>query len=269
MTRNFYGSLRITDSDENDGMGMRRTLTHGVIVHGEQLLDPQNHNTPSTYYCPGTAAGAVLESPDNSPRRVGLLGLGAGTLLYYGRSGDTYRVYEINPTIVTVARNQFYFLHDSQARVEIVPGDARLSLEQEPPQQYDVLVLDAFSGDAIPVHLLTLEAFATYFRHLKPSGILALHVSNEYLDLVPVVERAARHYGKLAVRYMYSNEENDTVCSKADWILVTDPGNRAALPEFDESDVLKATTPGRPWTDDYSSLWGIIQRSADTTKDTD
>jgi SAM-dependent methyltransferase len=191
---------------------------------------------------------------------VGVIGLGAGTLTTYGRPIDHYTVYDINPLVLKIAQNDFRFLRECMAKKEIVLGDARLSLEQEQSKQFDVLAVDAFSGDAIPVHLLTREAFKLYWRHLKPDGVLAVHVSNRYLQLAPVVALAAAEDGKQAM--MISNEDDDkTEVTAADWVLVT------SRPGFFEQKEIKAAVdpkippvPGlRTWTDDYSNLFKILR----------
>src|SRR5207248_4401523 len=165
----------------------------GTIVHGKQFLDPDRRGLPTSYYGPRSGIGlALLDARAHGPLRVGVVGPGAGTLAAYGRAGDVFRFYDINSGVVELARSEFTFLKDSPAKVEVALGDARLSLERERPQNFDVLALDAFSSDAIPVHLLTVEAFKTYLRHLKPGGVLAVHISNRYLDLVPVVQQAGR-----------------------------------------------------------------------------
>ena len=190
--RNFYGGLHIRDTVAEDTDEPVRRLTHGTITHGEQFLNPKLADQPTTYYGPNTGIGRTIYQEDlKGPLRVGLIGLGAGTLAAYGRNGDYYHFYDINPLVVWLAKMQFTFLKDCKARVEISLGDARLSLEREPPQDFDVLAVDAFSGDSIPVHLLTREAFALYFYHLKPDGVLAVHVSNKHLDLKPVVALGA------------------------------------------------------------------------------
>jgi len=191
--------------------------------------------------------------------RVGIIGLGTGTLAIYGKQGDSYRFYEINDLVVKVAQTDFTFLRDSGAKVEIVIGDGRLELEREPSQDFDVLAVDAFSGDSIPVHLLTKEAFATYFRHLKPNGILAVHVSNRFLDLQSVVERLSAFLHKEAtVIHSYSNRDDRTI--EAIWVLVA--GDRSL------SDKLRTKSVSTPvaakagadiWTDDYSNLFRALK----------
>jgi hypothetical protein len=257
MARNFYGTLRVKDTG-GDSEAMRR-LMHGVIMHGEQHLAPAKRNTPTTYYGPGSGIGIAIESSRTpAPMRVGVVGLGAGTLAVYGRTGDIYRFYEINPEIIDVARTEFTFLNDSSAKIETVLGDARLALEREQPQQYDVLAIDAFSSDSIPVHLITKEAMAVYLRHMKPDGILAFHVTNRFLQLAPVVKRIADEY-KLHVA-LISDEADDNDLAKTDWILVSrNPGqlarDRIAKASSDITEI-----PGlRLWTDDFNNLFQILK----------
>ena len=169
-----------------------RTLVHGTITHGLQFLAPDRRRFPTTYYGRQSGVGLAILNTRHSAQRVGVIGLGAATLASYGRPGDYYRFYEINPLVIEVARKQFTYLSDCPAKVDVVLGDARLSLDREPSQQFDVLAVDAFSSDSIPVHLLTLEAFRLYFRHLRPDGVLAVHVSNTHLKLEPVVGRLAQ-----------------------------------------------------------------------------
>lgn len=255
--RNFYGQLRVQDYD--DDLGTRRQLVHGNILHGDEFTSDELRRKPTTYYCEANPVGQLLKSA-TGPQKVGVVGLGSGTLVAYGRAGDTYRVYEINPMVLKLARERFFYLSDTQAKLDIVLGDARLSLQQEDSQQFDVLLVDAFSGDSVPIHLLTREAFAAYFRHLKPNGVLAIHVSNRYLELPPVVERAADSFGRLAVRYVFQPPEDDhNVCSNSDWVLITPPENKDALPDYAEEDVLKAGPQTPLWTDDFSSLWRVLR----------
>jgi hypothetical protein len=190
--------------------------------------------------------------------RVGVIGLGAGTTAAYGRSGDYYRFYEINPLVRAIAETDFTFLRDCPCRVEIAIGDARLSLEREAPENFDVLAVDAFSGDSIPVHLLTREAIQLYFRHLAPGGILAVHISNRYLDLRPVVDGISRAIG-LSARLVTNAEDDDRDVLRSEWVLVT-----ARVPGFDEnienfSETIESTGKVRLWTDEYSNLFQILK----------
>lgn len=261
VTRNFYGSLVVEDSGSPDQLDSTRMLTNGTTDHGEQFLNPARRRWPTTYYGPQSGIGVLLSNQSRallglaSPGglRVGVIGLGAGTLAAYGRRGDYYRIYEINPKDITIAHQQFTFLRDSPARTDIILGDARLSLERELSHHFDVLAADAFTGDAIPIHLLTEQAFRLYFRHLKPGGVLAVHVSNNYLNLTPIVARTATALGKQAV--LISNDDNDKQdVFSADWMLVS--SDRALLTNLAARNQGTFVTGAgsRPWTDDYSNL---------------
>jgi hypothetical protein len=257
LLRNFYAWLKV--SDHGSGIYEERRLTHGSITHGMQYLTPERSRWPTTYYGRNSGAGlAVTELGRTAYLKVGVVGLGAGTFMSFGRRGDTYRIYEINPQVLALATTEFTFLRDSGAKIEMVLGDARLSMAAEPPQQYDLLVLDAFSSDAIPVHLLTKEAFALYFRHLNPRGVLAVHISNKYLNLRPVVKQAAAVYGREA-RIVHSDEIEDIGVYNSDWVLV------AQDPKFFDAESLSTaaekveTTPIRMWTDDFTDLYQILK----------
>jgi SAM-dependent methyltransferase len=258
MMRNFYGALRVQEFR----IGLQlpyRSLVHGTIEHGAQYLSfPENRN-PTTYYGRRSGVGLALRFCCDGPRRVGVIGLGTGTLAAYGKPGDSFRFYEINPQVISVAKDWFTFLKQSPAKTEIILGDARLSLESEPSQQFDVLAVDAFSGDAIPVHLLTKEAFAVYFRHLKPGGILAVHTSNTYLNLVPVVKLLAED-ADYATRLIASDEETSMMVSSADWVLVTRNQEFLKKPEtFAGSENITVPPRLRLWTDDYNNLYEILR----------
>ncbi len=190
--RNFYGTLKVY-VDKARGY---KTMQHGQISHGNQFIDPAKALEPTTYYVreSGVGQAILVKTQSSQPIKVGVVGLGVGTLAGYARKGDVYRFYEINPQVIDAAQKHFTFLSKSPASIEYVLGDARLQLEQEPNQQFDVLVIDAFSGDSVPIHLLTKEAFTHYFRHLKGDGILALHITNRFLNLRPVVKTAANAF---------------------------------------------------------------------------
>ncbi len=258
MMRNFYGALRIQEFK----IGLQlpyRSLVNGTIEHGAQYLAfPENRN-PTTYYGRRSGVGLALRFCCDGPKRVGVIGLGAGTLAAYGKTGDSFRFYEINPQVIQVAESWFTFLKQSPATTEIILGDARVSLESEPSQQFDVLAVDAFSGDAIPVHLLTKEAFAVYFRHLKPGGILAIHTSNTYLKLAPVVKLLAED-ADYATRLISSDEEVTMMVSPADWVLVTRNQEFLNKPEtFTGSENITVPPHLRLWTDDYNNLYEILR----------
>ena len=259
VARNFYGLLRVEDQGnprmDEDAC---RTLIHGTINHGAQFLRPPYQRRPVTYFCPQSGIGLAMLAQQGPPRRIGILGLGCGTLAAYGRAGDTLRIYEINPLVLDIARREFTYLRDTPARVEVALGDGRLVLESEPSQQFDLLVMDAFSGDSVPVHLVTREAFRTYFRHLKPGGILAVNITNTYLDLRPVVERAAAAFGKIALAYDYTPDDGDFLCFSCSWTLIMDRATLAAYPSL-QHEVLRQTRPFRIWTDDFSNMFSILR----------
>jgi len=261
-TRGFYGVLKVNDNDAgNDGLH-HLTLQHGATIHGLQYVDAEKRTDPSSYYTSTSGIGRLLRAhKPGGGRRVGAIGLGCGTLAAWGRAGDTFRFYEINHDVAHLATSTFTYLKDSKAKTELVMGDARLSMELEANQQYDVIVLDAFSSDAIPVHLLTLEAFDHYQRHLKPDGVIVVHVSNRYLDLHPVVYRIADKIGFPAITI----DDNDTAYEDAgfygsDWIIMT--RNQVLLQQPLLKDVTKETVefPARImyWTDERSDLLSIL-----------
>jgi hypothetical protein len=256
--RNFYGALRIKMF--HDWLKQPYyTLYNGRIEHGAQFLNPPQCLQPTTYYGPKSGVGLALAYFDGQPKRVGVVGLGAGTLAAYGKAGDYIRFYEINPLIRQIATASFRYLRDTPAKTEIAMGDARLSLTAEPPQEFDVLAVDAFSGDAIPVHLLTREAFALYLGHLKPTGVLAIHTSNTYLDLEPVVKLLADDAGYPAA-WVSNDDDRRKLVDSSDWVLVT--RNKRFLEDLETSTfVAPIVVPAklRLWTDDYNNLFQILR----------
>lgn len=251
--RNFYGVLRVEGDADDPGCA----LVHGRVVHGLQFREARKRRFPSTYYGPESGVGLVLRGrPTTATTRVGAIGLGCGTIAAYGRPGDYYRFYEINPAVVELARQYFTYVKDSQAQVEIALGDARLSLEREPSQAFDVLVLDAFSGDAVPTHLLTREAFAVYLRHLQPRGVLAIHISNRHLRLDGIVERLAT-CSEMACRRVRSRAYPDFGIIAAEWMLLS--RDASALPTQSTSALTSHSPPAPLWTDQYSNLYQILR----------
>lgn len=260
LVRNFYGALRVNDEGDGVEFAKIRKLTHGTINHGEEFLDAGRHMQPTTYYGYRTGIGlAIQEAQVRLGLRVGVIGLGTGTIAAYGRPGDTFRFYDINPLVIDIARTQFRFVPESKATVDIVLGDARLSLEREALQNYDILAVDAFSSDAIPVHLLTLEAFALYFRHLQPGGVLAVHVSNKHLNLAPVVESAAHALGRRSALIDTEDDDDDAVFG-ATWVLVSSRESFFQYPFIRHAATPVKRIPGlRMWTDNYSNLFQILK----------
>ena len=251
MMRNFYGTLSTADSDG------QRLLFQGGVKHGQQSLDPAERREPTAYYGRSSGVGQLLQALPATPARVGLVGLGAGTLAVYGRAGDVYRLYEIDPQVFKLARSEFSFLADSAAQLEDVLGDARLALEREPPQRFDVLAIDAFSGGAIPVHLITSEAIEVYLRHLAPGGVLAFHLTNRHLDLPPVLLAIARAKG-LAAAWVHDGAEAADLLRATDWVLMTRDGERlrglqGVLP------VPERVAKQPLWTDDFNNLLHLLK----------
>ncbi|HSB60812.1 MAG TPA: fused MFS/spermidine synthase, partial [Vicinamibacteria bacterium] len=266
VRRGFFGVVAV--ALENRGRPDEwRKLRHGRIAHGLQFSAPARRREPTTYYGPGSGAALALRRHPRrlagEPLRVGLVGLGVGTLAAYARPGDVFRAYEINPDVLRLSTGPdplFTFLRDAPAEVTTVLGDARLALEREAPQRFDVLVLDAFASDAIPVHLLTREAFALYVRHLRePGGVLAAHVSNKYLDLRPLVRGLAGAFGLRAA--LVESQASGAIWS-SDWVLAVRDDALLRDPEVDAAALpLAVGEPGLPvWTDDYSNLLGVLKR---------
>jgi hypothetical protein len=259
--RNAYGRVSVAES-VRDGQRVR-TMVHGRIRHGSQIMDADRRRDATMYFRAASGIGTAVQHhahPDGLD--MGIIGLGTGTLAAYGEAGDTLRFYELNPAVERIAREYFYYLADTPASYEVVLGDARISLERElretGPHGFDILVVDAFSSDAIPVHLLTREAFELYFEHLGPNGVLALHVTNTYLDLSPVVRNLATDMSKAAI--LIETEPSEHEPAESQWVLVS--SDRAFI---DHPDVVATVTPWQSdpgdlvWTDDYSNLLRVLR----------
>jgi len=269
--RSFFGVLRVEEIGHGDPQSHIRELYDGTTLHGVQGMSPDLRAFPTGYYSAHTGVGAALsliQRPDG--RHVGLIGLGVGTLAAWARPEDRFVFYEINPGVVEVAQEWFTFLADSRGDVRIRMGDARLKLERESSQHYDALILDAFSSDSVPVHLLTREAFATYERHLAPNGMMAFHISNRHLDLAPVVYRLAEPKNFHALKIVNLALLDDATLEATWMILSRDASYINALitqlePSIRTGEVLlerdrAADYPNvRPWTDDYSNLLQILK----------
>jgi hypothetical protein len=267
QVRNFYGTLRVKQLATTQG-ATERMLLNGTIQHGTQLFAPGLTRTPTTYYADDSGIGLALRfcctasaSEPARPRSIGVIGLGTGTLATYGNVGDYIRFYEINPLVHPIAQNLFTYLRDSPATLTFADGDARTSLARESPQHFDVLAVDAFSGDAIPLHLLTTEAIALYQRHLAPGGILAFHVSNQYLDLAPEIAQLAIA-AKMQSRLIESAGDDSTGAYRSTWVLLSNSSTFFERPEIASAAVAIPNTQHlRVWTDDYSSLLPILHLS--------
>lgn len=262
--RNFYGTLAVTEwaKDEPEH---QRELSNGGIIHGMQNMAPEWRTEPTSYYGHDAGIGRALDSLNHTKgARVGVVGMGAGTVACYGKSGDTYRFYDINPDVPRLAQKYFTYLPDFEARggkLEIVVSDARLALERDPPQKFDVLLLDAFSGDSVPAHLLTREAFEIYRSHMKPDGIIAVHTTNSYLLLTPLIEKTAAALGYKSTR-ISREASDDGYQDSTDYVLLTN--NEAFLaatpPELpdDETVAQEAEISPRVWTDRHHNLFEIL-----------
>ena len=260
--RSFYGALRVREYGPPDHV---RALQHGAIRHGAQIMEPPSErNYPTSYYGPESGFGVVMSALQarNDRLRVGVIGLGAGTTAAYGRHGDVFRFYDINLQVIALAQKYFTYLGDSRATIELALGDARLSLERETGETFDLLAVDAFSGDSIPTHLLTSEALAVYFQRLKPHGVLLVHTTNRYLDLPPVVKVLAEHHGMASA--IIENEPNEEHTARqqsdSDWVVVVRDRRILDIPT-----VAARATPITPragislWTDDYNNLFQILK----------
>ncbi len=274
MQRNFYGVIRVRTISVGEPAMDAFSLSHGITSHGFQFVEPERREIPTSYYGKESGVGlaithyaqAVGHNPLPGGLKVGVIGLGTGTLAVYGNREDYYRFYEINPAIIDLALGEhgyFSYLQDTPAAFDIVSGDARVSLEKElergSHQNFDILAVDAFSGDSIPIHLLTEEAFAIYLRHLKPEGILAIHISNRYLDLAPLV-RALGELNQLD-QALIASPRDDSGSYPAVWILLSKNRSFFRLPE-----IVRATEPLpeetgeiRAWTDDFSNLLQVMR----------
>jgi hypothetical protein len=260
-TRNFYGVLTIYEHDKNDPKSRHLLLQHGRITHGIQFVDPEQASLPTSYYATGSGVGLAFEALPPGHHRIGVVGLGTGSLAVYARPGDYLRVYEINPQVIELASSRFSYLRRCSGKTEVVLGDARLSMEREPPQQFDLLALDAFSSDAIPAHLLTREAFELYGRHLKTNGVIAVHISNHFLDLEPVVRAMANEFQYFAAVVDYDETPDQWWLYSSTWVLLTKDETLLQLPEISvaASPLLGARRKEVRWTDDFTSLFQVLK----------
>ena len=264
MQRNFYGTLRVRQVGQ--GALQVRRLLHGVILHGEQFTRAADRMEPGSYYARSSGVGLAIEAAQRrrSTVRLGVIGLGTGTLSAYGRPGDTVRFYEIDPDVVAIARGEFTYLTSTPATVQIALGDARLSLQRELDRGqapgFDVLAVDAFSSDAIPVHLLTREAIRMYTRCMADGGIIAVHISNRFLDLKPVLANLAADLGLNAQLVRDDPDEDTSRASSSDWVLIATPLDAFKQAPF--ADRVEALTPDPQvglWTDQFNDLLGILK----------
>jgi len=262
MQRNFYGALRVRETGKGD-QKVRRLL-HGVILHGEQYVNSPDRLEPGSYYSRTSGVGvAIAVKEQHGPIRLGVVGLGAGTLSAYGRAGDTVRFYELNPVVVKISHEQFSYLNSSPAKIEFVMGDARLSMEREIaagyPQRYDVLAIDAFSSDSIPVHLITREAIEIYRKELAPGGIVAVHISNRFLDLKPVLANIGAVTG-MTVRLVADSPSEESGASSTDWVLMAEHESAFEDPKLAERvEMIQPNPAFSLWTDQFNNLLDVLK----------
>jgi hypothetical protein len=249
--RSFLGPLRVVDVAEG------RVLTHGRIQHGLELRDPAPRSTPTMYFGPGTALERVLRlHHEGRPRNIGVVGLGIGTIAAYGEPGDRLRFYELDPNVVELARRDFTFLRDARAHVEVVLGDGRLALTRELPNAFDVLILDAFSSDAVPMHLLTREAFRVYVGHLANDGILLVNVSNRHLAVDRAVAGSARAQG-LTCWFIETPSNASAHVSHVEWgVAARDPALAALLHGLP---IVRPSPPEVLFTDRRASILALVR----------
>lgn len=261
VVRDFYGVLRVKTHVLIDPVWRVREMSHGRTVHGCEVLWPDDRKRlPTAYYGPDSGIGLVFRYAPRPPGyTVGVVGLGIGTVALYGQTGERFRFYEINPSVADLARSEFSILASCPARCDVVLGDGRLSLEHEDGPAFDLLILDAFTGDAVPMHLLTREAFAVYARRLKPGGVIAVHISNTYMDFRPVVRGAAESAG-LRWRTVLTPSDNATLAFPAAWMLLS-----ADEDFLNQPAILRASRTARGpqrsilWTDESSNLLGVLR----------
>jgi len=257
-SRNFYGVLTVREFDRGEARLHRFQLDHGPITHGLQFVDPLIALRPTGYFTERSGVGLAVRALPSGQRRIGVVGLGAGTLASYAQSGDYLRFYEINPDVQRLASTCFSYLSNCEGRVEFAIGDARLCLEREAAQNFDLLALDAFNSDAIPVHLLTSEAFEVYQRHVKSDGVIAVHISNKCLNLEPVVLALARHFNLQAAVIAYGTDNCRIFGST--WVLLSRQGAVLQAPSIQRA--ARSPQPNldrlRLWSDDFTSLFEIL-----------
>jgi hypothetical protein len=258
--RNFYGIMRVYENSKSNV----HALHHGRIEHGNQILDPKHKTMPTSYYGRNSGVGIAImnkrfDMDTFTGLRIGVIGQGTATLAAYGQKGDVIRFYEINPDVSELAEKYFTYMSDSKATIEVIPGDARISMEREPAQNYDILVVDAFSGDGIPVHLLTREALELYQSHLAKDGIIAFHISNLHFDLRPVVQALAIDQKLTAI--WIENIASGSIFASSDWMLMTN-SQRLVTQFYDYAKPFSVElSPNHLWTDDYANVLKVLRKN--------
>ena len=256
MTRNFYGTLRVKEYDRGEGSASR-ALVHGVINHGWQYVDPALRREPISYFGPGSGIARALSFYEGRPRRVGIIGLGVGSFTAWGKAGDYFRIYELDPDVVRIAREQFWYLADSPATIDVVTGDGRLNMERDPPQKFDLISVDAFSSGSIPIHLLTREALQVYRRHLAPGGVIVYNVTNRFVNLPPQLKLVAEAEGMKILQIDDSPE--DDKYSGTSYVLVTENEALVADKRFANTQAIEPIRGLETWTDKHNNLFKVVR----------
>jgi SAM-dependent methyltransferase len=258
MTRNFYGTLRVKEYDRGDGLSSR-ALVHGVINHGWQYTDPKLRREPISYFGPGSGIAKALDYYDGRPRRIGIIGLGVGSFTAWGKAGDTFRIYELDPDVVKIAREQFWYLSESPAKIEVVVGDGRLNMERDPPQDFDLISVDAFSSGSIPIHLLTREALRVYRRHLAPGGVIVYNVTNRFVNLAPQLKLVAEAEGMKILRFDHDPKPDEEKYSGTSYVLVTENEALVADKRFEDAEDIEPIKGLEAWTDSHNNLFKVVK----------
>ena len=256
MTRNFYGTLRVKEYDRSDEH-TTRALVHGVINHGWQYTEPALRTQPISYFGPGSGIARALDYYEQGPRRVGVIGLGVGVFTAWGKPGDSFRIYELDPDVVKIAREQFWYLSESRAKIEVITGDGRLNMERDAPQGFNLISVDAFSSGSIPIHLLTREALRAYRRHLAPGGVVVYNVTNRFVNLAPLLNLVAEAEGMNAL--LINDSPSEDKYSSTAYVLVTDNAKLLADKRFEDADEIVPIPGLTAWTDGFNNLFKVVR----------
>jgi SAM-dependent methyltransferase len=257
MKRNFYGTLRVKEYERGNEAAASRALLHGVINHGWQYVDPAKRKEPISYFGPGSGIARALDFYAGRPRRIGIIGLGVGSFTAWGKAGDYFRIYELDPEVVKIAQNQFWYLSDTKAKVDLVTGDGRLNMERDQPQRFDLISVDAFSSGSIPIHLLTREALQAYRRHLAPGGVIVYNVTNRFVNLAPQLKLVAEAEGMKVIQIDDSPE--DEKYSGTSYVLVTENATLIADKRFADAEAIEPIKGLKAWTDSNNNLFKIVR----------
>jgi hypothetical protein len=257
MKRNFYGTLRVKEYERGSEALASRALLHGVINHGWQYVDPEKRKEPISYFGPGSGIAKALDFYSGRPRRVGIIGLGVGSFIAWGKAGDYFRVYELDPEVVRIAQEEFWYLKDSPAKIDLVTGDGRLNMERDPPQNFDLISVDAFSSGSIPIHLLTREALRAYRRHLAPGGVIVYNVTNRFVNLAPQLKLVAEAEGMKIL--LMDDEPSEDKYSGTSYVLVTENDGLVADKRFANAEKIEPIKGLEPWTDSFNNLFKVVR----------